>query len=106
MDSKKLEEIRQLAEKATPGPTIVENNIPDMEENCLALFFLVDEYTLRKSDLAFPHALMRYKQDADYYAALDPQIMLEMVGEIERLREIERNYYNLLDRQSGGRIND
>jgi len=77
--------LRELAQKATPGPWLVETFTPELREICIK-----PEGAETKEIIG---CLFRGKStpvlsmdDADYIAAANPEVVLALLDEIDRLR--------------------
>lgn len=78
MDKDKLNELKELAEKATPGPWIYDEEDGTIEPlETVGLRSIIAEPT--------------YSNDAAFIAAANPQTVLELIAEIER-REKEADW--------------
>lgn len=71
-----IEELKQLAEAATPGPWVHDQLLADFYE---------DEVRTSENDSVCADAT---EHDARFIAAANPAAVLELIAEVERLRKL------------------
>lgn len=86
MDQNKLNELKELARKATPGPYKCEDMIA-LSSSCSEAEKYYNVYTYENEQIAEFDDAINKEANAKYFAAVNPQVVLALISEIGNLEK-------------------